>query len=59
LEAFFILDSELRTGDFEWYYVGVASLFLGVWVNGSFAYFYRKILSHIPQQQPTTNNQQL
>lgn len=42
LGSLFILDSELRTGDYGWYYFGVANLFLGVWVNGSFAYFYRK-----------------
>ncbi|MEZ4954140.1 MAG: hypothetical protein R2825_11240 [Saprospiraceae bacterium] len=40
--SYFILDSELRTGDFENYYWGVGSLLFGVWVNGSFGYFYRK-----------------
>lgn len=37
-----ILDSELRTGDFQNYYWGAGSLLLGVWINGSFAYFYKK-----------------
>ncbi|MEO1260876.1 MAG: hypothetical protein AAFZ15_18905 [Bacteroidota bacterium] len=40
--SYFILDSELRTGDFENYYWGVGSLLLGVWINGSFSYFYKK-----------------
>lgn len=38
----FILDSELRTGDFQNYYLGTFSLLLGVWVNGSFQYFFKK-----------------
>ena len=44
LGSYFILDSELRTGDFENYYWGVGCLLMGVWVNGSFGYFYKRFL---------------
>ena len=42
--SYFILDSELRTGDVQNYYLGSFSLMLGVWVNGSFQYFFKKLL---------------
>ncbi len=37
-----LIDSELRTGELTTYYWGVAFLLIGVWVNGSFRYFYRR-----------------
>ena len=61
LGSYFILDSELRTGDFTNYYWGVGSLLMGVWVNGSCVYFYKKIirssLLNLNHQQTTINNQ--
>lgn len=40
--SFFILQSELKTGDVPDYYFGCASLLLGVWLNGNFVWFLRK-----------------
>ena len=57
LGSYFILDSELRTGDFENYYWGVFSLLIGVWVNGSFGYFYKKYFK--PSPKIKTINEQL
>ncbi len=36
--AYFIISSELQTGELSAYYLGAALLLGGVWVNGSFRY---------------------
>ena len=59
LGSFFILDGELRTGDFTNYYWGVGSLLLGVWMNGSLGYFYQKYFQPTMNQEPQTSNQEL
>jgi len=40
--SYFIISSELRTGDLAEYYWGAFFLLLGVWMNGSFYYFFRQ-----------------
>jgi hypothetical protein len=41
--SFFIIQSELKTGDIPNYYLGCGLLLLGVWANGSLFYFLRKM----------------
>lgn len=40
--SFFIVKSELITGEPELYYWGASILMIGIWVNASFYFFYRK-----------------
>ena len=42
LGSYFIISSELRTGELAEYYWGAFFLLLGVWMNGSFYFFFRK-----------------
>lgn len=42
--CFLISYSELKTGELTYYYWGTVSLLTGVWVNGSFYYFFRKFM---------------
>ena len=46
-----IIRTELITGDLGEYYLGASALLLGVWVNASFMFFYKKwmypILAHL------------
>ncbi len=37
-----IIRTELFTGDLKEYYYGAFALLLGVWLNASFLFFYRK-----------------
>lgn len=54
--SYFIIDSELRTGDYDYYYLGVFGLMCGVWVNGSFGYFYRRYLKPAIDSSPIVAN---
>lgn len=38
-----VLSSELYTGELATYYLGAALLLFGIWVNGSFRYFFSVI----------------
>lgn len=40
--SYFIISSELWTGELAEYYWGAFFLLLGVWVNGSFYFFFRQ-----------------
>lgn len=40
--SYFIISSELWTGELKEYYWGAFFLLLGVWVNGSFLFFFRQ-----------------
>ncbi|MCB9275152.1 MAG: hypothetical protein H6564_14005 [Lewinellaceae bacterium] len=40
--SYFILSSELQTGELAVYYLGAALLLSGVWVNGSFRYVFNR-----------------
>ena len=40
--SYFIISSELWTGELAEYYWGAFFLLLGVWVNGSFYFFFRR-----------------
>ncbi len=42
LGSYFIISSELWTGELAEYYWGAFFLLLGVWVNGSFYFFFRQ-----------------
>lgn len=42
LGSYFIISSELRTGELGEYYRGAFFLLLGVWMNGSFYFFFRQ-----------------
>lgn len=42
-----ILDSELRTGQLDHYYLGSAGLLLGVWVNGNLYFFLKRFLQYL------------
>lgn len=39
-----IIRTELYTGELTEYYYGALMLLLGVWANGSFVYFYKKLI---------------
>ena len=41
LGSWFIISSELQTGELAEYYWGAFFLLLGVWMNGSFLFFFR------------------
>ncbi len=42
LGSLLIIQAELFTGELGEYYYGAAALLLGVWINGSFLYFFKK-----------------
>ena len=37
-----IIWTELFTGELTYYYYGAITLLIGIWVNGSFYFFYRQ-----------------
>lgn len=40
--SYFIVRSELYTGEIDLYYWGASILMIGIWINASFYFFYRK-----------------
>lgn len=47
LGSLLIIRTELYTGELQEYYIGAFALLMGVWVNASFMFFYRKWMKPI------------